>query len=79
MDLLTPEQIGRIYEVTDDLDLHRNAVIVPLRGRPEGLEMIMPDGRVLLRPPAGEPFDGWFAGLQVRLEALDLSRPLSLQ
>lgn len=82
MELLTPEQIAEIYTLTDDLGLHRNAVIVPLRARDkeqEGLEMIMPDGRVLIRPPGGPRFAGWFEGLQNRLEALDLDRPLNLQ
>jgi len=82
MELLTPEQIADIYALTDDLGLHRNAVIVPLRAREtdqEGLEMIMPDGRVLIRPPGGDRFPPWMEGLRSRLEGLNLDRPLNLQ
>ena len=79
MNLITPEQIARIYALTDGLGLHRNAVIVPLRGREGGLEMIMPDGRVLIRPTPGDAFEGWFEGLPQRLDGLDLTRPLNLQ
>ena len=74
MDILTREQIGRIYDLTDNLSLHRNAVIVPLGSHKEGLEMIMPDGRLLVRGPHGQAFDSWYNGLHGRLKELDLAR-----
>jgi len=74
MDLLTTDQIDSIYSVTDGLLLHRNAVIVPLRGKDEGLEHVMPDGRVLIRGPSGDTFEDWFRGLEDRLKALELGR-----
>lgn len=74
MDILTREQIARIYELTDNLSLHRNAVIVPLGADKDGLEMIMPDGRLLVTGPHGEAFDPWFEGLPARLKELDLAR-----
>jgi len=74
MDILTRQQIGRIYELTDNLSLHRNAVIVPLGAHKEGLEMIMPDGRLLVTGPHGGAFDSWYNGLHGRLKELDLAR-----
>ena len=75
-DVLSAGQIERVYKLTDALLLNRDWVVVPLRGSPQGLEMLMPDGKILIRPPAGPGFDAWFAGLQARLEMLDLDRAL---
>jgi hypothetical protein len=75
-DVLSAEQVDRVYRVTDALLLNRDWVVVPLRGSPEGLELLLPDGKVLIRPPAGPAFEAWFAGLPGRLEALDLDRAL---
>jgi hypothetical protein len=78
MDVLKKEQITQIYEVTDGLYLHRNAVIVPLMAKPDGLELIMPDGRVLIRAPVAS-FNSWLSGLKSRLEALPLQRARTMQ
>jgi hypothetical protein len=40
------------------------------------MEMLMPDGKILIRPPGADRFDSWFADLKTRLESLDLSRAL---
>jgi hypothetical protein len=76
MDVLTAEQIERVYRLTDALLLNRDWVVVPLAAHPTGLEMTLPDGKVLIRPPGGEAFSGWLADLQTRLEGLDLDRAL---
>jgi hypothetical protein len=75
-DVLSAEQVDRVYRVTDALLLNRDWVVVPLVGSPQGLEMLLPDGKLLIRPPAGPAFEAWFAGLPERLEALDLDRAL---
>jgi hypothetical protein len=74
MELLTADQVERIYRVTDLLDLHRDWVVVPLNAAREGLEMLHPDGKLLLRPPAGAAFERWLAELPDRLERLELGR-----
>ena len=74
MELLTADQVERIYLVTDRLDLHRDWVVVPLNAADEGMEMMHPDGKVLLRPPGGEKFEPWLRELPDRLAALDLGR-----
>lgn len=74
MPSLTSQEIDRIYEVTDSLDLHRNWVAVPLRALPTGRETQLPDGRILIEAPHGEPFEPWLEGLRRRLESLDLRR-----
>jgi hypothetical protein len=74
--VLTESQVQRVYDLTDALLLNRDWVVVPLVGSPHGIEMLMPDGKVLIRPPGAGAFDAWFAGLKPRLESLDLSRAL---
>ena len=74
MDVLTPGQIDRIHEVTDELGLHRNWVVVPLGAHATGMELVMPDGKVLIQGPGSDAFDRWFEGLKRRLERLDIRR-----
>ena len=74
--VLTEAQVARIYELTDSLLLNRDWVVVPLVGTAEGMEMLMPDGKILIRPAGGAKFDAWFSGLPGRLASLDLSRAL---
>ena len=72
--VLTPEQIARIYDVTDEFQLHRNWVVVPLAAADHPVVMVLPDGKVLIRAPGGASFDGWFATLRRKLQDLDLTR-----
>jgi hypothetical protein len=74
--VLTEAQVSKVYEVTDALELNRDWVVVPLVGSAEGMEMLMPDGKILIRPAGGGRYDAWFTGLKTRLESLDLSRAL---
>ena len=75
-DVLTEHQVRKVYELTDSLLINRDWVVVPLVGSPQGLEMLLPDGKILIRPAGGEGFDAWFSDLKSRLETLDLSRAL---
>ena len=74
MDLLTARDVERIYLVTDQLQLHRDWVIVPLNFAAEAFEVVQPDGKLLLRPPGGDLLEPWIQGLAARLSGLDLSR-----
>ena len=74
MELLSSEQVERIYRVTDAFELHRDWVIVPLNCAPEGREVMQPDGKIILRAPGRTAFVTWLAELPDRLRALDLSR-----
>lgn len=76
MEILTEAQVRRVYDLTDSLQLNRDWVVVPLVGSAHGIELLMPDGKVLIRPAGGAGFEAWFADLKPRLESLDLSRAL---
>jgi hypothetical protein len=74
MDLLTAEHVEQIYRVTDQLDLNRDWVVVPLNAAEHDVELVLPDGKLLIRPPRGDAFEPWLRGLKERLQGLDLGR-----
>lgn len=74
MGILTEEQVQRVFRAADGLGIARDAVVVPLAAHERGLEAVLPDGKLLVRAPAGAAFEPWAAGLPARLERLDLSR-----
>lgn len=74
MDMLTEAEVRRIHEVTDGFRLDRDQVVVPLAAFEGEREMVLPDGKLLVRAPAGAAFGPWLAGLRARLERLDLGR-----
>lgn len=74
IELLSGEDVERIYCRTDELDLDRDWVVVPLHCAEEGSEIVLPDGKILLRPPGGDAFEPWLEGLQTRLARMGLSR-----
>ena len=76
MDVLSEAQVRKVYDLTNDLLLNADWVVVPLIGSASGMEMLLPDGKILIRPAGGGGFEAWFDGLKARLELLDLSRAL---
>lgn len=74
MNLVTPEQVERIYRTTDSLELNRNWVVVPLTAVDPPVVRLLPDGKILIQAPHGPAFEPWFAELRNRIVALDLSR-----
>ena len=74
MELLTSDQVERIYRVTDQLGISRDWVVVPLTAADHDVEMLHPDGKLLVRPPRGDAFEEWLRGLRDRLLRLDLGR-----
>ena len=72
MAIVTPQHMVRIFEVTDSMSIHREAIIVPLG--PEGSGNVRLSGnKVEVTVPAEGDFDDWIAGLRDRLVGLDLS------
>ena len=73
MQAVGPSEIGRILEITDSLNLHREAVRIPLA--PEGAGVVrLVDAAVEIVAPAEGDFEEWLAGLKDQLGGLDLSR-----
>lgn len=74
VELLSAEDVERIYRRTDEFQLHRDWVVIPLNCAKEAREFTLPDGRVLIRPPGSDTFEPWIQELHTRLAELDLSR-----
>ena len=73
--LVTPQQLEQIHNTTDAFRLNRDFVIVPVKSsRESGRELVMPDGKLLIRPPVPDAFDAWFVGLADRLAKMDLAK-----
>ena len=67
-----PKEIGRILAVTDGMNLHREAVMIPLA--PEGPGTVRIDGnRLVIRRPEEGDFETWIATLPASIQALDLT------
>jgi chaperonin GroES len=74
IELLSAEEVERIHRATDEFEVQRNFVIVPLNCAPEGKVIVLPDGGILIRAPAGYAFEPWIEELRTRLAESDLSR-----
>jgi len=72
MAALRPEQILKILELTDSLNLHRESVLIPLSTEGEGSVTILADRRVRIVAPSDKPFEAWLTDLRVKLAAMNL-------
>jgi hypothetical protein len=73
MAALTSRQILRILELTDSLNLHREAVLIPLTTEEKGSVTILSDGRLRITVAKDKPFEECLAELRNQLGRLDLS------
>ena len=72
MKVVTPKQMTRIFEVTDSMSIHREAIVVPLG--PEGAGKVqLSNKKVEITVPEAGDFDTWIAGLSTEIGKLDLS------
>jgi len=72
MAALRPEQILKILEVTDSLNLHRESVLIPLSTEDEGSVTILADRRVRIVVPSNKPFEEWLTELRSVLAKMHL-------
>ena len=71
MDVVTPNQMHLIFQVTDAMSIHREGVIVPLG--PEGSGSVRLVGnKVEITVPAEGAFDDWIASLRDQIDTLGL-------
>lgn len=74
MNVLRPEQILKILDITDSFNLHREAIFVPLKTEHDGSATILPDGRLRIVCPETGQFEAWLKQLRNELERMDLSK-----
>jgi hypothetical protein len=70
MRAVEPGEMGRILELTDRLEIHRESVGSPLGRRDPGGVRRLPGGRIEITVPEQGDFDAWLAGLEPQLRAL---------
>jgi hypothetical protein len=69
LDAVTIREIGRIFEVTDRLGIHRESLVIPLQPRHPGRVRRMPNGKLEIVVEAAGDFDAWLAGLEHAIRA----------
>ncbi len=62
-------EINRIFEVTDAMGIHREALVIPL-GPGKGRVRRLPSGKFEIIVDAETPFDEWLAGLPDLIKAV---------
>ena len=63
---VTLQEIHRIFEITDRMGIHREAVVIPLGRRHPGRVRSMPGGKVEIVVGGGD-FEAWLSGLQAEI------------
>jgi len=72
---LRPDQILKILELTDSLNLHRETILIPLSTEDEGSVTVLSDRRVRIVVPSNKPFEEWLTELRAQLARMKLPTP----
>lgn len=67
---LTMDQMNRVFDVIDDLELSREKIQVELLPAGDGAVERLPGGRLGVTLPAKRPLDDWLPTLRARLVEL---------
>lgn len=69
LDTVSFQHITRILEVTDELDISREAVEIPLSPASPGVVRRLPNGKLEIVVDADLPFDDWVQTLPEKIRA----------
>ena len=69
---LRPDQILKILELTDSLNLHRETILIPLSTEDGGSVTVLADRRVRIVVPSNKPFEEWLTELRAQLAKMNL-------
>ena len=69
LDTVSFQHITRILEVTDELDISREAVEIPLAPASPGVVRRLPNGKLEIVVDADLPFDDWVQTLPEKIQA----------
>ncbi|HUK28747.1 MAG TPA: hypothetical protein VLV31_10010 [Candidatus Acidoferrales bacterium] len=70
MRAVRPEEVMKILELTDSLNLHREKVFIPLKTEANGTTTLQSDGRVRIGCPEHGVSEQWLKQLRIELEAI---------
>ena len=71
------QQISQILEMTDQLDLSREAVEIPLSPESPGVVRRLANGKIEIVVDADMPFDEWLPTASENIQALMAKDPIS--
>ncbi|MAB88792.1 MAG: hypothetical protein CMJ90_04950 [Planctomycetes bacterium] len=75
MNVITPQQVGRVLQAIDQMGLHREAVRIPLETVPGGAVAIEA-GAAVIEVPSDVDLEVWLSELPARLRAIPGSEGL---
>jgi hypothetical protein len=70
LEQVTFQEIQRIFEITDRLGIHREALQIPLAPRHPGSVRRTPKGKLEIVVDGQADFEVWLAGLEERIRAV---------
>ena len=73
MNVVTPQQMGRILDLIDAMSIHREAVVVPLGPEGEGGVRLV-NNKIEVTVPERGDFESWLGGLRDAIAGLDLTQ-----
>ena len=68
VEVVTLREIERIFEVTDRMGIHREALVIPLAPRHPGRVRKRPDGKIEIVVESEGDFEAWAAGLEAEIQ-----------
>ncbi len=72
MKVVSQQQIFRIFEVTDSMSIHREAIVIPLGPQGSG-KVELSNNKIQITVPDEGDFDSWISGLREQINKLDPS------
>lgn len=70
LEQVTFQEIQRIFEITDRLGIHREALVIPLLPRHPGRVRRTPAGKLEIVVDGQADFEAWLAGLEEQVQAV---------
>ena len=67
---VTLKEIERIFAITDELGISREALVIPLRTANPGGIRLLPDGKLEIVVERDGEFEQWLSGLEARIRSL---------
>jgi hypothetical protein len=67
---VTLKEIERIFAITDELGISREALVIPLRTEQPGRLQLLPNHKLEIVVERDAEFDDWLAGLAARIRSL---------
>ena len=68
--VLTLKEIERIFAITDELGISREALIIPLRTEQPGRLKLLPNRKLEIVVERDTAFDAWLSGLESQIKSV---------